>query len=162
MQSRALPLGYGASELGWVPRRGGSVNRGGSAVAVASYPMRFGWIFLAGGAGALLRYALSGIVQGRAGEAFPWGTLAVNVVGCFAIGLLATAFEERSVLSSELRLALLVGLLGGFTTFSTFGLETWRLLEGGEPMAALGNALGSVVACLFAVAAGIQLGRLVT
>ncbi len=121
--------------------------------------MRLGWIFLAGGAGALLRYALAGVVQERAGDGFPWGTLVVNVVGCFAIGVLATAFEERSVLSPELRLALLVGLLGGFTTFSTFGLETWRLLEDAELARALANVAGSVAAGLAAVVAGASLAR---
>jgi CrcB protein len=120
-----------------------------------------GWLllFTAGGLGAMLRYALSGWVQDRAGDAFPWGTLAVNVVGCFAIGVLATALEERSVLAPELRIALLVGLLGGFTTFSTFGLETWRLLIGGELGPALANALLSVLLCLLAVALGGILAR---
>lgn len=121
--------------------------------------MRLGWIFLAGGVGALLRYGLSGWVQERAGDAFPWGTLAVNVAGCFAVGVLATAFAERSALSPELRLALLVGLLGGFTTFSAFGLETWRLLEDAQPGRALANALGSVAAGLVAVGAGAAVSR---
>ena len=85
--------------------------------------VKWWWIFAFGGAGAVLRYGVSGFVQMRTGDAFPWGTLSVNVAGCFAIGLLATAFEERSVLSPDLRLALLVGLFGGFTTLSTFGLE---------------------------------------
>ena len=116
------------------------------------------WIFLAGGAGAVLRYGLAGLVQGRAGADFPWGTLAVNVLGCFAIGWLATA-AERSVLAPELRIALLVGLLGGFTTFSTFGLETWRLLEDAELGRALANGLGSVVACVIAVVLGVAVTR---
>ena len=121
--------------------------------------MQLVWIFLAGGAGALLRFGLAGAVQARAGESFPWGTLAVNVAGCFAIGVLATAFEERSVLSPELRLALLVGLLGGFTTFSTFGLETWRLLEDAELGRALANVLASVVTGLLAVVVGVAVTR---
>ena len=117
------------------------------------------WIFLGGGVGALLRFGLAGVVQARAGESFPWGTLVVNVVGCFAIGVLATAFEERSVLSPELRVALLVGVLGGFTTFSTFGLETWRLLEDAELARALANVLGSVAAGLVAVVLGVIVTR---
>lgn len=121
--------------------------------------MRWWWIFGAGGLGAVLRFGLAGLVQARAGDAFPWGTWAVNVLGCFGIGLLATAFEERSVLSAELRLALLVGLLGGFTTFSTFGLETWRLLEDAEWGRAAANVLGSVVTGLLAVVMGVRLAR---
>ena len=117
------------------------------------------WIFAGGGLGAMLRYGLSGWVQERAGDAFPWGTFAVNVVGCFAIGVLATAFEERSVLRPELRLALLIGLLGGFTTYSTFGLETWRLLEDGEGGRALFNVAGSAGAGLAAVVLGVRLTR---
>ena len=120
-----------------------------------------GWLllFTAGGLGAMARYALSGWIQTRAGDSFPWGTLGVNVAGCFAIGLLATTLEERSVLAPQLRVALLVGLLGGFTTFSTFGLETWRLLAASELGPALANALGSVLGCLAAVALGVILGR---
>ena len=114
---------------------------------------------MAGGAGAVLRYGLASFVQLRAGDLFPWGTLTVNVFGCFAIGVLATAFEERSVLSPDLRLALLVGLLGGFTTFSTFGLETWRLLEDAELARALANVTASVLTCLVAVIAGVRLVR---
>ena len=121
--------------------------------------MRLLWIFLGGGAGALLRFGLAGVVQTRAGDAFPWGTLAVNVAGCFAIGLLATAFEQRSVLPAELRLGLLVGVLGGFTTFSTFGLETWRLLESAEHARALANVAASVLFSLVAVIAGVQAAR---
>lgn len=122
--------------------------------------MRWLLLFVAGGAGALLRYGVAGVVQARTGTAFPWGTLAVNVSGCLLIGLLATWFESRSMLSAELRIAVLIGLLGGFTTFSTFGLETWRLLEGGEWLGAAANAVGSVLVGLLAVVAGIQLGRL--
>ena len=69
--------------------------------------MRWAWIFLAGGVGALLRFGLSTTVQIRAGDAFPWGTLSVNAIGCFAIGLLATLFEERGA-STELKTLLIV------------------------------------------------------
>jgi CrcB protein len=117
-------------------------------------------VFVGGGVGALLRYELGGWVQGHAGAALPWGTFAVNALGCLAIGLLATAIDEHRVGGPGVRAFLLPGLLGGFTTFSAFGLETWRLLEAGTTIAALGNAVGSVVVCVAAVAAGVALGRL--
>jgi CrcB protein len=121
--------------------------------------MKWVLLFAAGGAGTLLRYALSGAVQARAGAELPWGTLAVNFAGCFAAGFLATTLEERSVVSAEVRIVILIGLLGGFTTFSSFGLETWRLLETGQTPAALANAAGSVVSCLAAVAVGAAVAR---
>ena len=117
------------------------------------------WIFLAGGLGAWLRFALAGFVLTRAGDAFPWGTLAVNVTGCFAIGLVATALDQRSVPMPELRMALVVGLLGGFTTFSTFGLESWRLLEDGQAGRALLYVVASAGVGLLAVVAGVRLAR---
>ena len=121
--------------------------------------MRWALLFLAGGLGAVLRFAVSSAVQLRTGGDFPWGTAVVNVVGCFAIGVLATLLEERQMLAPELRLALLVGLLGGFTTFSTFGIETWRLLDQGAAGLAVANVLGSVVVGVAAVALGIQTAR---
>ena len=90
---------------------------------------------------------------------FPWGTLAVNAAGCFALGLVATLADERGLLAPATRLFLVAGVLGGFTTFSTFGLETFRLLQEEQTAAALGNVLGSVVAGLAALAAGVLLGR---
>ena len=117
-------------------------------------------LFLGGGIGAVLRYELGGWVQAGAGPAWPWGTLAVNALGCFAIGLVATWIDERGGAGVAWRLFLVPGLLGGFTTFSAFGLETWRLLEQGALAAAAGNALGSVAVCLAGVAAGVVLGRL--
>ncbi len=121
--------------------------------------MRWLLVFLGGGLGSLLRFELSGFVQARMGFAFPWGTLSVNALGCLAIGLLATWFDERSGTSIEARHLLVAGLLGGFTTFSAFGLETFRLLEEARYAAALGNAAGSLVVCLAAVAIGIAIGR---
>jgi len=121
--------------------------------------MRWLAVFLGGGLGSLLRYAVGGWVQGAAGAAFPWGTLAVNVSGCFAIGVLATWLTERSAAGPELRLFLLVGVLGGYTTFSTFGIETWRLLESAEWVRALANAAGSVAAGVAGVLAGVVLAR---
>jgi CrcB protein len=112
-----------------------------------------------GGIGAVLRFSLALWVDQRAGIGFPWGTLAVNVAGCFAIGVLATLADEHAIVSPTLRLFLVTGLLGGFTTFSTFGMETWQLAADGRAVAAAANAVGSVLAGLVAVVAGVQLTR---
>jgi len=124
--------------------------------------MRWALLFLGGGIGTILRYELAGLVQGHAGARFPWGTFAVNVSGCFLIGVIATLADERALLSAPARLFLTVGILGGFTTFSTFGLESWRLVEAGELAGALANAAGSVAAGMLALVAGVWLARLAT
>ena len=111
--------------------------------------------------GGVARYWMSGWVAERGGETFPWGTLTVNVVGSFVIGLLA-AFEDsaRVGLPPEARQFLMVGILGGFTTFSSFSLQTLRLMQDGDWLRAAGNVLLSVVVCLVAVAAGYRLARI--
>jgi CrcB protein len=115
----------------------------------------------AGGAvGAVCRWALAGLVHSRLPEStFPWGTLAVNILGCLVIGFLWPLVEERPVLSPEARLLVLVGLLGAFTTFSTFSLETMELVSAGRWLGAGLNVLGSVAVGLVAVAAGMALAR---
>jgi CrcB protein len=111
----------------------------------------------AGGAvGAILRYAVSGLTHRITGPAFPWGTMAVNVLGCFLIGLLWAA-TERAPISPRTSLFLFTGVLGAFTTFSTYGLETFNLLRGGEMGPSLANVLVSNVVGLAAVAAGFAL-----
>jgi len=106
-----------------------------------------------------MRFALGAWVDGRAQTPFPWGTLAVNVAGCFVIGLLATLADQHRLLTPGMRLFLVAGVLGGFTTFSTFGLETWQLVEDGLGWLAIGNAVGSLTASLTAVVAGVVLAR---
>ncbi len=114
----------------------------------------------AGGAlGALLRYGMSLGVHGLLGRGFPYGTLTVNVTGSLAMGVLYVLLLERSALGPEWRLALLVGLLGSFTTFSSFAIETLVLVEEGAPWRALANVLASVVTCLVACWAGLWIGR---
>lgn len=107
--------------------------------------------------GAILRYLVSGLVQDRSGfMLFPLGTMVVNLAGCFFIGLFTLLVESRSMLSVEMRSFLLVGLLGAFTTFSTFGNETLNLIrEGRFDLAAL-NSVVQVVAGL----AMVWLGRI--
>ena len=112
-----------------------------------------------GGLGAVLRYGLALWVDERAASAFPWGTLAVNAAGCFGIGVVATLADHHQLVSPTVRLFLVTGLLGGFTTFSTFGLDTWRLVEDGQGLLAAGNAVASVLAGLAAVVAGVALTK---
>jgi CrcB protein len=104
-------------------------------------------IFLGAGLGGMLRYAIAGWVQALTGESFPSGTLIVNVVGCLAVGFLGAAFAGPVLIKEEYRIAILVGLLGGFTTFSTFGRETFVLAADRELLWAgmnlvLSNGLG--------------------
>lgn len=116
-------------------------------------------IAVGGAAGSVLRYWLSTSVYAVAGRAFPYGTLAVNVLGCFAMGLLFVVFMERLADSAVWRAGVLIGLLGGFTTFSAFSIETFNLVEQGESLKALANALLSVVLCIGATWLGVVLGR---
>jgi len=87
---------------------------------------------VAGLIGTLLRYWLSGLVARQYGETFPWGTLVVNLVGCFLAGAVFYVTEERFLISPTLRTVILIGFLGGFTTFSSYGLQTFTLLRDGE------------------------------
>jgi CrcB protein len=116
-------------------------------------------VFVGGGVGSVARYLTSTWMASRFGPAFPWGTFTVNLVGSFLIGLLATLADERGAISPQTRLLLVVGLLGGFTTFSSFSLETWRLAEQGDLAPALLNVLGNVALGLAAVVLGIAAGR---
>jgi CrcB protein len=116
-------------------------------------------IGLGGFAGAVARYVVDGAVADRTGGAFPWGTLAVNVSGSFALGLLFAVTAERAILPAEIRGPVLIGFIGAYTTFSTYMLESWRLVETGEIGAALANIIGSVVIGLVAVVAGLAIGR---
>jgi len=114
-------------------------------------------IGLGGFVGAVLRYLVSGWVQDRSGSIiFPYGTAAVNLIGCFIIGLLTFLVETRSFFSVETRAFILIGLLGSFTTFSTFGNETLALLRSGRIDMAAIYAGGQVVIGLIMV----WLGRL--
>ncbi len=110
---------------------------------------------LGGFAGAVLRYLISGAVQ-NAGRsvAFPYGTFAVNIIGCFVIGLLAQLVETRAALTAEMRLLLMVGLLGSFTTYSTFGSETFALIQDQRWGVAMLNICLHVVLGLSAVMMG--------
>jgi CrcB protein len=108
--------------------------------------------------GAIFRYGLSGVVQRSASlAAFPYGTLVVNMLGCLLIGITVGAIDSRQLVHPELRSFVLVGLLGGFTTYSTFGLETFALLRDADFLRAAGNVLIHVVLGLALVWIGYSL-----
>ena len=117
------------------------------------------WIACGGALGAVLRYGLSVGCQRLAGGVFPVGTLAVNVAGCLLIGFLGALLSGPALLRDELRLGLLVGVLGGFTTFSTFGWETFALLNDGEWSRAAANVVASNALGLAAVWLGYRVAQ---
>ncbi len=112
-----------------------------------------------GAAGALLRFWMSNGVNAWLGRGFPYGTLAVNVLGCLLMGLLYVMLVERMSLGPLWRAGLLVGVLGGFTTFSAFSMETLVLMEQGAPFKAALYILLSVITCLAATWFGVIAGR---
>ena len=101
--------------------------------------------------GSILRYSLSGMVQDLSRSKFPYGTLAVNFLGCLAIGFLSQLAESRGYFTVETRTLIFVGVLGGFTTFSAFGNETVNLWRAGGNFLAAANILGHLTLCLAAV-----------
>ena len=117
----------------------------------------FLYVFIGGGVGSMMRY-LVGKCLSTSASGFPWGTFTVNVVGCFLIGLL-TAWIARQSLSADIRLLLVVGFCGGFTTFSTFSNEALALMRSGETVLFALYLAGCIVAGLLAVWAGSFLVR---
>jgi len=117
-------------------------------------------IAIGGAGGAVLRFLVSSGVYGWLGKDFPYGTLTVNIIGSFLLGLMTTALLlERVILAEEFALALLVGCFGSFTTFSTFSLDTLALLEQGHVFKALSNVLLNVLVCIAAVWFGLKIGK---
>lgn len=116
--------------------------------------------FLGGGIGATARYWLQGFVYRFASAGFPYGTLVVNILGSFIIGVVMTLLGERFVVSPSVRVFLTMGILGGFTTFSTFSYETMALLRDGSYGLGFLNVLASVGICLFSTWLGITLAKL--
>lgn len=117
-------------------------------------------VALGGALGAVARYQLSLWVHARWPSAFPTGTLVVNLIGCLLIGVLAGTLDSRMELSPAVRLFLGVGILGAFTTFSTFELETLLAIERGHAGVALSYVAASVIVGLAAVWLGLRIGRL--
>lgn len=114
-----------------------------------------------GAIGALLRYAISGLAYRLFGTGFPWGTLSANLLGCFLIGF-CWALSERITFSPHVNPFLFTGLIGAFTTFSTYGLESLNLMRDGEMMRGLANILASNVFGVSAVFVGFVCARFVT
>jgi CrcB protein len=111
------------------------------------------WIAIGSAIGGVLRFLCSGLIAERIGEVFPWGTLAVNVAGSFVIGFFFTLTgpDGRLLVGAPARQFVMIGLCGGFTTFSSFSLQTLNLARDGDWLRASTNIVGSVVLCLTAV-----------
>ncbi|HUJ40553.1 MAG TPA: fluoride efflux transporter CrcB [Candidatus Acidoferrales bacterium] len=118
--------------------------------------MRILLIALMGAAGTLTRYGLQGVVQFRTGSEFPYGTLVVNLTGCLLLGFLGQLTLNRMVISPEWRIAMTIGFFGGFTTFSSFGWETAKMLQDGEWGHAVAYVGASVFVGLLLTLAGIH------
>lgn len=120
------------------------------------------WVAIGGALGSMSRYWLSGFVAARFGATFPWGTLIINVTGSFVIGIFAALAIPEGRMDSQSRLFatqfLMIGVCGGYTTFSSFSLQTLNLLREREWLYAGGNVILSVVLCMIAVWLGYLLG----
>jgi len=121
--------------------------------------LRLLWIAIFGAAGTLARYGLQGFVQIRSGSTFPYGTLLINLTGCFFLALIYQLTINRMVISPELRIAVGVGFFGGYTTFSSFGWETAKMLEEGAWLPAAVYVSVSVIVGLLLSFAGIRLAN---
>jgi CrcB protein len=118
-------------------------------------------LIIGGAAGTIARYALDGFVCRICGISFPCGTLAVNLIGCFIIGFLVSVSENKFLLGPNARLLLMIGFCGGFTTFSTFMLETSNLIKDGQSIRAFMNVLISVVIGFVVFRIGVLLGEII-
>ena len=118
-------------------------------------------VALGGGLGALSRYGVDRLIQRHSFSVWPWGTFAINISGCLVIGVIIAALVDREHTPLWLRTGLVVGFVGGYTTFSTFAQESLNLLENGTLTAAALYAFGSLILGVLAVFLGMQLGRAV-
>jgi CrcB protein len=118
-------------------------------------------VAMGGALGSIARYVFAGQVTRLAGGAFPWGIMATNVLGSFVMGVLVEAFAQRWSVGAEMRAFLTVGVLGGFTTFSSFSLDSALLLQKGDHLAAAAYMIGSVILSVAALFAGLALVRTV-
>ena len=117
------------------------------------------FVLVGGGLGAAARYWVSDAAYRWLPPDFPYGNLVVNISACFLIGLLMTGMQDRFLVNPSLRVFLAVGILGGYSTFSSFSYETFMLMKAGEPLRAMLNVVVSVVVGLLATAAGMIIGN---
>jgi len=120
---------------------------------------KFFLLAVAGACGTLARYGLGGLVQRLAGGAFPLGTMAVNVLGCFLFGAVWSMAAERDLLTDQARLLILTGFMGAFTTFSTFLFETGQMMRDSQWLLAAGNVAAQTVVGIACVFLGFAAGR---
>jgi CrcB protein len=123
--------------------------------------MKWLYLCLGGILGTVARYVLGGVVQRVAGAQFPWGTLCINLLGCFLIGIFAALSDKKFFFDSNMRIFLMIGFCGAFTTFSTFILETANLLKDSEFWPALINVMASVIAGFIVFRLGVVIGELI-
>jgi CrcB protein len=117
------------------------------------------FIGLGGFLGSIARFGLASIIQTKTESLFPYGTMFVNIIGCFLIGLLMTLFQERIDVSQNVRLLLIIGVLGGFTTFSSFSYDTFAMFRSGNLFGAGMNITVSMIGCLVATWTGFYAGE---
>ena len=152
------PMFFVDADDSWLPCRrqeffvGAAAKRKGNALKIFL-------IALFGAVGTLARYGLQGVVQTRMGGTFPYGTLLINLTGCFLLGLIGQFTLNRIVISPDWRIAIAVGFFGGYTTFSSFGWETAKMLEEGEWLRASTYVGASVIFGLLLSVAGIRLAN---
>lgn len=138
------------------------IGRGWSAISLAVQGPYL-WIALGAAIGGMARYGLSGVIANRVGATFPWGTLIVNITGCFVIGIVNTLTgpDGRLLVPLNARLFTMVGICGGYTTFSSFSLELLNLMRNGEWLAVGNYMIGSLVFCMIGVWLGHIAGLLI-
>lgn len=122
---------------------------------------KFVYLGLAGAAGTIARYWLSGVIQRNVTTAFPLGTAAVNIIGCLLFGLLWAVVENRLSITGQMRIVIFVGFFGAFTTFSSYIFETGQLLDESQWFWAAGNILFQNVIGIVGILAGLAVGKLI-
>jgi CrcB protein len=152
-----VPEHFAGADDSWLP--GGARSFFLSPEQQIGAELRLILIAVFGAVGTLARYGLQGLVQVRVGGTFPYGTLLINLSGCFLLGLIGQLTMNRLVISPDWRVAIAVGFFGGYTTFSSFGWETAKMLEDGEWLPATTYVAASVFIGLLLSVAGIRLAN---